>query len=69
MRNNKINNIDSFTQKANEQYANHIRTTSKRILEVIDEEINWTRQLKPLNEAIENRKSSLLEGNHFHRKL
>lgn len=48
MRTNKINNADLFTQRANEQYENHIKTQSKRSLEVIDKKINWKELLRPV---------------------
>jgi len=46
MRSNKINNIDLFTEKANTQFEKHIKTDSKRVLEIIDKQINWKELLK-----------------------
>jgi len=48
MRGNKINNIDLFTEKENEQFEKHIKTHSKRALEIIDKKINWKELLKPV---------------------
>lgn len=62
MRSNKINNVDLFTQNANEQYENHIKTQSKRSLEIINEKINWIKLLKPLETVLEKRKSMLSEA-------
>lgn len=59
MRSNKINNVDLFTQRANEQYENHIKTQSKRSLEIINNKINWKELLKPLEEKVAKRKSNL----------
>jgi IS5 family transposase len=36
MRNNKINNVDLFTQSANDYFKKHIKTQSKQALEIID---------------------------------
>jgi IS5 family transposase len=62
MRSNKINNADLFTQRANEQFKSHIKTQSKRSLEIIDEKINWKELLKPLETKLEKRRSSLSEA-------
>ncbi|MBI1938971.1 MAG: hypothetical protein HYS25_12740 [Ignavibacteriales bacterium] len=53
MRGNKINNADLFTQRANEQFESHIKTQSKRSLEIIDKKINWKELLKPLEAKLE----------------
>jgi IS5 family transposase len=54
MRSNKIDNLDLFTQAANNSFTKHIKTQSKRALEVIDQTINWNKIVKPL-EAVINR--------------
>ena len=36
MRNNKINNVDLFTQSANDYFKKHIKTQSKQALDIID---------------------------------
>lgn len=61
MRSNQLNNMDLFTSTANENFKKHIKTQSKKSLEVINSSIDWKRLLKPLEEKIEkskNRKSS-----------
>lgn len=61
MRSNKLNNMDLFTETANENFKKHIKTQSKKTLEVIDSSINWKSLLKPIEEKIErnkNRKST-----------
>jgi hypothetical protein len=40
MHSNKINNADLFTQAANEQFERHIRTHSKRALEIINQKVD-----------------------------
>ena len=62
MRSNKINNIDLFTQKANEQFEKHIKTHSKRALEIIDKKINWKELLKPVEEKLKQSKATLSEA-------
>lgn len=52
MRTNKINNADLFTQKATENYKQHIKTQSKASLEIIKNSINWTELIKPIEKAI-----------------
>jgi hypothetical protein len=62
MRSNKINNADLFTQRANEEFESHIKTQSKRSLEIIDQKINWKELLKPLELKIEQRRNGLTEA-------
>jgi IS5 family transposase len=54
MRSNKIDNLDLFTRSANNSFTKHIKTQSKRALEIIDQSINWNKLVKPL-EAVINR--------------
>lgn len=58
MRNNKINNVDLFTQSANDYFKKHIKTQSKQALEIIDRLVDWkalrnpwSSQLSVLREA------------------
>lgn len=53
MRSNKVNNVDLFTQSANEGYEKHIKTQSKRALEIINQKINWKGLLRPIEEKLE----------------
>jgi hypothetical protein len=46
MRSNKINNMDLFTQKADEQFENHIKTQSKRSLEIINKPAGYQKLVK-----------------------
>jgi hypothetical protein len=41
MRSNKINNINLFTERVNFYYRKHIKTQRKRVLEVIDQVVDW----------------------------
>jgi len=52
MRSNKINNVDLFTQAANDNFSKHIKTKSKEALEIIKSRINWEKLLKPIEEEI-----------------
>ena len=53
MRNNKVNNIDLFTQAANERFEKHIKTQSKRALETINQKINWNELISPIEQKLE----------------
>jgi len=53
MRSNKIDNLDLFTRAANKSFAKHIKTQSKRALEIIDKSINWNMLIKPLESVIQ----------------
>ncbi len=53
MRSNKINNIDLFTQAANEGFEKHIKTQSKRALETINQKINWKELITPIEQKLE----------------
>ena len=54
MRSNKINNVDLFTSSANDKFSKHIKTQSKQALEIINNKINWTKLLRPIEETIIN---------------
>ncbi len=58
-RSNKIHNADLFTQAATEQYEKHIRTQSKKALQRINEIINWSALIQPLEQRISKEKGSL----------
>jgi IS5 family transposase len=58
MRSNKINNADLFTEKANENFEKHIKTQSKRALEIIDRRINWARLLSPIEDKLNKHKAN-----------
>ncbi|MEW5844274.1 MAG: IS5 family transposase [Bacteroidota bacterium] len=62
MRTNKINNIDLFTQAANEGFEKHIRTQNKRALEIINQKINWTDLLLPIEQKLELSKAKTTEA-------
>jgi len=57
MRTNKINNIDLFTQAANEGFEKHIKTQSKRALETINQKINWNELIAPIEHKLEQSKN------------
>ena len=52
MRNNKINNVDLFTQSANDYFKKHIKTQSKQALEIIDWLVDWKALMKPLEQSV-----------------
>jgi IS5 family transposase len=52
MRSNKIDNLDLFTRSANNSFTKHIKTQSKRALEIIDQSIDWNKLIKPLETVI-----------------
>lgn len=58
MRSNKINNVDLFTQAANDHFSKHIKTKSKQALEIIKSKINWQKLLKPIEEEISKAKGN-----------
>jgi IS5 family transposase len=62
MRNNKINNIDLFTNHANEIFKQHIKTQSKQALEVIKNSIDWESLLKPIESILIQERSSAPTG-------
>jgi len=52
MRTNKVNNVDLFTQAANEGFEKHIKTQSKRALETINQKISWNDLIAPIGNKI-----------------
>lgn len=62
MRTNKINNVDLFTQAANEGFEKHIKTQSKRALETINQKINWKELISPIEEKLELSKNKNTEA-------
>lgn len=62
MRTNKINNIDLFTQAANEGFEKHIKTQSKRALETINQKINWNELISPIEQKLELSKNKNSEA-------
>lgn len=58
MRSNKLHNADLFTEAANTNFHKHIRTQSKRALEIINAKLDWQRLLRPIVKAIENERPS-----------
>lgn len=62
MRTNKINNIDLFTQAANEGFEKHIKTQSKRALETIIQKINWNDLITPIEQKLELSKNKNSEA-------
>jgi len=62
MRTNKINNMDLFTQAANEGFEKHIKTQSKRALEIINQRINWNDLIAPIEQKLEMSKNKKSEA-------
>jgi len=56
MRSNKINNVDLFTSAANDNFNKHIKTQSKKSLEIINATVNWNKLIKPLEKIIAKEK-------------
>jgi IS5 family transposase len=52
MRSNKINNMDLFTNKANLSFKKHVKTQSKRALEIIDNAIDWNSMIRPIESVV-----------------
>ncbi len=53
LRSNKINNVDLFTESANDNFRKHIKTQSKQALEIINNIVDWKALVKPLENRIE----------------
>ena len=67
MASNKLHNADLFTSAANSNFEKHIKTQSKRALEIINAKIDWPRLLKPIQKVIDkNRSSDSPAGRHRH---
>lgn len=64
MRTNKVSNIDLFTSQANENFKKHVRTQSKRALEILDKLIDWQKLLMPIEKVINNERSLKPAGRH-----
>jgi IS5 family transposase len=62
MRTNKINNIDLFTEAANERFEKHIKTQSKRALETINQKINWNDLISPIEQKLKLSKNNNSEA-------
>ena len=58
MRSNKINNIDLFTSAANDKFSKHIKTQSKQAIEIINNKINWTNLITPIEEIVAKTKGN-----------
>lgn len=52
MRSNKIHNVDLFTQAANAHFEKHIKTQSKQALTLIDQKMNWTGLVGPIERVL-----------------
>lgn len=48
MRSNKINNVDLYTKTANDRFKKHVKTQSKEALEIINNKVNWSSLIQPL---------------------
>ncbi len=62
MHSNKINNADLFTQAANEQFERHIRTHSKRALEIINQKVDWKELIRPIESILSKHKRNLSDA-------
>ena len=62
MKTNKINNVDLFTQAANEGFEKHIKTQSKRALETINQKMNWNELIAPIEQKLESSKNKNTEA-------
>ena len=59
MRSNKLHNADLFTEAANAHFEKHIKTQSKRALEILNAKVNWQHLLRPIEAAIAKERSSV----------
>ena len=59
---NRVYNEDLFTSKANEKFQKHIKTQSKRTLELVEEKIDWNRLLTPIEKKISKKREKLNES-------
>ena len=62
MGHNRVYNEDLFTSKANEKFQKHIKTQSKRTLELIEEKIDWKKLLLPIEKKISKKREKLNEA-------
>jgi IS5 family transposase len=62
MRQNREYNEDLFTSKTNEKFQKHIKTQSKRTLELIEEKIDWKKLLLPIEKKISKKREKLNEA-------
>ena len=57
-RSNKIHNVDLFTSAANDHFRKHVKTQSKRALEMMNARVNWQELMRPIEKAITKERSS-----------
>lgn len=62
MRSNKIHNVDLFTHQANENYQKHVKTKSKRALELIKNSISWNGLIKPIENKLSKERGKNAAG-------
>lgn len=62
MRSNKIDNADLFTHQANENYKKHIKTQSKKALEILKKNIDWDDIIKPVERELAKARSASPAG-------
>lgn len=58
-RSNKIHNADLFTSAANASFQKHLKTQSKRALELIDAKVDWVKLLRPMEAKLARERTSL----------
>lgn len=58
MRSNKISNSDLFTSTANENYRKHIKTQSKKVLEILKQTIDWKTLISSIENELNKNKST-----------
>ncbi len=63
-RTNKVSSIDLFTNQANLNFKKHVKTQSKKALEIIDNMIDWDSLIKPIKKAIDKERSDYVAGRH-----
>jgi transposase, IS5 family len=58
-RSNKIHNADLFTSAANASFQKHLKTQSKKALELINARIDWVKLLRPLEAKLAKERHTL----------
>lgn len=62
MRSNKISSTDLFTNQANINFKKHVKTKSKRSLEIIKSQIDWSSLLIPLEHELSSKRGQSSVG-------
>jgi IS5 family transposase len=61
-RSNKVHNSDLFTHQANENFRKHIKTQSKKALEILKKNIDWDDIIIPVEKELAKERSAAPAG-------